>query len=110
MKRRGFLKTAVASAASLSTTPLLRGIPIETDLVKCGNLQAILGADGNVVRLRSGSAESQRLWLEHTPTLMVRDEVSDVSDCLAEGRIKARGVATIRITKHTTASMVVARK
>jgi hypothetical protein len=66
---------------------------METDLVKCGNLQAILGADGNVVRLRSGSAGSQHLWLENAPTLSVRNEVTGVSDSPIGGRIKALDLA-----------------
>ena len=93
MKRRGFLKTALASAASLSATPLLRGIPMETDLVKCGNLQATIGADGNVVRLQSGSGQAQRVWLEGAPTLSVCNEVTGISDSPMDGQIKALDLA-----------------
>ena len=92
MERRGFLKTALASAASLSAGPLLAGIPAEAKSVKCGDLEATIGADGSPVRIHSGSGRSQRVWLKSVPTLMVSNEAFGVSDSPVGGQIKALGL------------------
>ncbi|MGO8792705.1 MAG: hypothetical protein ACLQVL_35685 [Terriglobia bacterium] len=93
MKRRGFLKTALASAAGLSATPALLGIPAEADLVKCGDLEARFDADGNPVRIQSGSGGSQRVWLEGNPTLTVSNETTGVSDIPIGGKLKSLDLA-----------------
>ena len=78
MKRRGFLTTALA-AASMTTSPLLMGIPAEANLVKCGDLKAIIGEDGTPVRIQSGSGGSLRVWLANAPTLSVTNEVTGIT-------------------------------
>lgn len=93
MKRRGFLKTALVSAASLSASPLLGGISAEANVVKCGDLKATLGADGTPVRIQSGSGGSERVWLDSAPTLSVRNEVTGVRGSPIGGQIKALGLA-----------------
>jgi hypothetical protein len=93
MKRREFLRTSLASAASLSTGPMLAGIPVENNLLKCGDLEATLGADGMPVRIQSGSGGSQRVWLASAPTLSVTHEVTGISDSPVGGQIKALGLS-----------------
>ena len=88
MQRRGFLKTALASAASLSGQPLLRGFPRETNLVKGGDLVATIGTDGMPVQVKSGLGASQQEWLEGAPTLTVSNEVTGISDNPVRGQIK----------------------
>ena len=87
MKRRGFLKTALAAASM--TSPLVKGTPAETSVVKSGDLEAALGTDNFPVHLRSGSGPSERVWLTSAPTVTVTNEVSSVSDNPAAGQIKA---------------------
>jgi hypothetical protein len=88
MKRRRFLKTALA-AASMTSTPLLMGVPTATNVVKSGDLKATLGADGFPFRIESGPGGSQRVWLASAPTLTVTNEVTSVSDSPLGGEIKA---------------------
>ncbi len=92
MRRRRFLKTALA-AASITASPLLKGIPAENHLVESGDLEATIGADGIPARIQSGSGPSQRLWLASAPTLTVTNEVSSVSDSPDGDRIKALDLA-----------------
>jgi hypothetical protein len=92
MRRRRFLKTALA-AASITASPLLKGIPAENHLVKSGDLEATIGADGIPARIQSGSGASQRVWLASAPTLTVTNEVSSVSDSPVGDRIKALDLA-----------------
>ena len=92
MKRRGFLKGALASAAQLSANPLLLGAPAATGTVKCGDLEATLGADGIPLRIESGLPGSRRMWLDTSPNVSVRSEVTNVSDSPASGEIKALGL------------------
>jgi hypothetical protein len=93
MKRREFLKTSLASAASLSTSPLLAGIPTMTNSVKCGDLEATLGVDGIPVRIQAGSGGSQHVWLASAPTLEVTNEVTGISDSPIGGQFKALDIA-----------------
>ena len=69
------------------------GIPTEANLVTCGDLKVTLGADGNAVRIQSGSGAFERVWLESAPALTVTNEVSRVSDSPRGGEMKALGLA-----------------
>ena len=68
-------------------------IPTATQEVKCGDLRATLQADGNPVRIQSGSGGSQRVWLEETPTLTVSNEVTGMSASPKDGEISDLALA-----------------
>ncbi len=77
----------------MTTSPLLMGIPAEANLVKCGDLKAIIGEDGTPVRIQSGSGGSLRVWLANAPTLSVTNEVTGITDSALGGQIKALDLA-----------------
>jgi hypothetical protein len=92
MKRRAFLEVAVASTAALSHNRLLQGIPAASERVASGDLDVGVGADGIPIRIESGPPGARRVWLSNPVHVSVRNEVTDVSDSLAAGRIGALGL------------------
>ena len=86
MKRRRFLKTALLPAA-LSVEPLLRGIPAESTMVKCGDLKATLNAEGLPTRIESGAAGARRVWMESAAYVSVRSEVTQITARPEHGQI-----------------------
>ncbi len=91
MNRRGFLKTTLASAG-LAANPRLAGVTATAGTVNCGDLKATLGPDGIPVCIESDGG-SRRVWFARTANVAVRNEVTNVSDSPAAGRIKALDLA-----------------
>lgn len=93
MRRRRFLKTALASAAALSASPLLSEISTQDDVVKSNELVATVGTDGLPVRIVSGSGATLRVWLNNPADVMVKNEFTGASDSPAGGRVRALDLA-----------------
>ena len=86
---QAWISRRTLASAGLASNPLLARTPITAGTVNCGNLKATFGPHGVPVRIESGRAAAQRVWCAKTATVIVRNEVTNVSESPIDGQMKA---------------------